>query len=207
MELTQETKDKVYANLMDDRTTVKPGTSPEMLELFRYINSQYPDPRYNLTLAEGKKKTYSNTGLASTLPKDEKIREELLEQLRKRFGEERIAVCGNAVVVVDPVQKLEHDWQNAPSVTFSVMADDELVYAKCRTRFDFSGLKPDEEKICRFVMEEPTSVKARGKWGFSASRKTSVGEFFVYCKNTIEDPKIHFRRFVPSAADVADGLR
>lgn len=197
MELTQETKDRIYANLMDDAITLKAGTSEEVVELCRYINSQYPEPQYNLTLAEGKKKSYSNTGLASTLPKDARIREELLAQLRKRFGEERIAVCGNAVVVVDPVQKLEHDWQNAPSVTFSVMADRELVYAKCQTRFDFSGLKPDEEKICRFVMEEPTSVKALGEWGFSASRKTSVGEFFVYCKDTIEDPKIHFRGFVP----------
>ncbi|MBP3303020.1 MAG: hypothetical protein J6L64_07825 [Opitutales bacterium] len=197
MELTQETRDKICANLMDDWTTVKPGTSPEILELFRYINSQYPSPQYNLTLAEGKKKSYSNTGLASMLPKDVKIREELLAQLRKRFGAERIAVCGNAVVVVDPVQKLEHDWQNAPSVAFSVMADRELVYAKCQTRFDFSGLKPDDEKICRFVLDEPTNVKARGEWGFSASRKTSVGEFFVYCKDTIEDQKIHFRGFVP----------
>lgn len=197
MELTQETRDKIHANLMDDAITLKAGTSEEVVELCRYINSQYPSPQYNLTVAEGKKKSYSNTGLASTLPKDAKIREELLAQLRKRFGSERIAVCGNAVVVVDPVQKLEHDWQNAPSVAFSVMADEVLVYAKCQTRFDFSGLKPDEEKICRFVLEEPTSVKALGEWGFSASRKTSVGEFFVYCKDTIEDPKIHFRGFVP----------
>lgn len=93
MELTQETKDKIHADLMDDATTLKAGTSNEVVELCRYINSQYPRPRYNLTLAEGKKKSYSNTGLASTLPKDVKIREDLLAQLRKRFGEERIAVC------------------------------------------------------------------------------------------------------------------
>lgn len=197
MELTQETRDKICKNLMDDWTTVKPGTSQEMLELFRYINSQYPSPQYNLTVAEGKKKSYSNTGLASTLPRDAKIREELLAQLRKRFGEERIAVCGNAVVVVDPVQKLEHDWQNAPSVALYVLAEKELVFFSCEDRLDFSGLKPDEEKICRFVLDEPTSVKALGEWGFSASRKTSVGEFFVYCKDTIEDPKIHFRGFIP----------
>lgn len=77
------------------------------------------------------------------------------------------------------------------------MADKELVFFDPGDRFDFSGLEPDEEKICRFVLEEPTNVKALGEWGFSASRKTSVGEFFVYCKDTIEDPKIHFRGFVP----------
>ena len=197
MELTQETKNRIYANLMDDAITLKAGTSEEVVELCRYINLKLGYPRYNLTLAEGKKKSYSNTGLASMLPKDVKIREELLEQLRKRFGEERIAVCGTAVVVVDPVQKLEHDWQNAPSVALHVLADKVFVFFDSEKRFDFSGLKPDEEKICRFVLDEPTNVKARGEWGFSASRKTSVGEFFVYCKDTIEDPKIHFRGFVP----------
>lgn len=197
MELTQETKDRIYANLMDDAITLKAGTSEEIVELCRYINSQYPRPRYNLTLAEGKKKSYSNTGLASTLPKDAKIREELLAQLRKRFGEERIAVCGNAVVVVDPVQKLEHDWQNAPSVALHVLADKVLVFFDPGDRLDFSGLKPDEEKICRFVLEEPTSVKALGEWGFSASRKTSVGEFFVYSSDDVANQKIRFRGFVP----------
>ena len=197
MELTQETKNRIYANLMDDAITLKAGPSEEVVELCRYINLKLGYPRYNLTVAEGKKKSYSNTGLASTLPKDAKIREELLAQLRKRFGEERIAVCGNAVVVVDPVQKLEHDWQNAPSVALHVLADKVFVFFDSEKRFDFSGLKPDEEKICRFVLDEPTNVKALGEWGFSASRKTSVGEFFVYCKDTIEDPKIHFRGFVP----------
>ncbi|MBE6400724.1 MAG: hypothetical protein E7037_01635 [Verrucomicrobia bacterium] len=197
MELTQETKDRIYANLMDDAITLKAGTSEEVVELCRYINSQYPRPRYNLTVAEGKKKSYSNTGLASTLPKDARIREELLAQLRKRFGEERIAVCGNAVVVVDPVQKLEHDWQNAPSVALHVMADKVLVFFDPGDRFDFSGLKPDEEKICRFVLEEPTNVKALGEWGFSASRKTSAGEFFVYSSDDVANQKIRFRGFVP----------
>jgi len=197
MELTQETKDRIYANLMDDAITLKAGTSEEVVELCRYINSQYPRPRYNLTVAEGKKKSYSNTGLASTLPEDARIREELLAQLRKRFGEERIAVCGNAVVVVDPVQKLEHDWQNAPSVALHVMADKVLVFFDPGDRFDFSGLKPDEEKICRFVLEEPTNVKALGEWGLSASRKTSAGEFFVYSSDDVANQKIRFRGFVP----------
>lgn len=197
MELTQETKDRIYANLMDDAITLKAETSKEMVELCRHINLNLGYPRYNLTLAEGKKKTYSNVGLASVLPKDAKIREDLLSQLRKRFGEDRIAVCGNVAVVVSGFQKLEHDWQDAPSVALHVMADKEFVFFDPSDRFDFSGLKPDEEKICRFVLEEPTSVKALGEWGFSASRKTSVGEFFVYCRDTIEDAKIRFKAFVP----------
>lgn len=204
MEFTRESEERISKLLMDDGITARPGISPEELEDLRNINrhslDHYESVRYNLTRAEGKCGEDSSVGLSARLPKDAAIRSALLEELRGRFGDGRVAVCGDVVVIVSKTEKLEYDWQDAPTCELTLAAEKDLVFFDVSTRFDYSGLKRGEEKLARFVLSRPTQVRRRGEDGFSASRKTSVGEFFVYCRDVIEDPKIRFDKFVPSGA-------
>lgn len=200
MEFTQESAERIAKLLMDDGITARPGISQEDLDDLREINrhclDHYGFVRYNLTRAEGRIGEDSNVGLSARLPKDASIRSALLEELRGRFGNARVAVCGDVVVIVSKTEKLECDWQDAPTCELTLAAKKDLVFWDRSTRFDYSGLKRDEEKIARFVLSRPTRVKRKGEDDFVATRKTAVGHFYVFGKDAIS-PKIEFGGFVP----------
>lgn len=200
MELTQETREWISKLLMDDGITARPGISPEEIEDLRCVNKHYERcgfrAPFNLARAEGRSGEDSNAGLSARLPKDASIRSALLEELRGRFGNERVAVCGDVVVIVSKTEKLECDWQDAPTCELTLAAEKDLVFWDASTRFDYSGLKRDEEKLARFVLSRPTRVKRKGEDDFVATRKTAVGHFYVFGKDAIS-PKIEFGGFVP----------